>query len=471
MDRPGRQLRALAGAASLAIALAGCSTHRAKPRLVRIPDQKHREIVVLTRNGPTTFYEGAQGPAGMEYDMARDFADYLGLRLKIKVIGHGQSLMQALAAGQGDFAAGVTITPARQAVARFGPPYQIVHEQLVYRKGMQAPAKLQDIVGRPIEVVAGSSADVALQTLRRTLPRLSWTEANHMGANELLFLVWQGLLRYAVANSNVVAVNRRYYPALRVAFDIGPPRRLAWAFPKTRDTKLYRASFRFFAELKRSGQLADLIARYYGVTRLNYVHIHTYLDKVRTTLPLYAPLFRAAGARYDIPWRLLAAVAYQESLWEPDAVSPTGVQGLMMLTNDTCLSLGVTDRLNPQQSVDGGAHYLRGLLDALPADIPEPDRTWMALAAYNIGLNHLEDARWLTREQGANPDRWADVEQRLPLLADPWWYRRTRFGYAAGYTAVQYVNRIRVYYRILRHLRQTTTTARSLLFQLSEPAI
>jgi membrane-bound lytic murein transglycosylase F len=143
----------------------------------------------------------------------------------------------------------------------------------------------------------------------------------------------------------------------------------------------------------------------------------------------------------------------------------------MMLTNDTCLSLGVTDRLNPRQSIDGGARYLRSLLDTLPAAIPEPDRTWMALAAYNIGLNHLQDARWLTKEQGANPDRWADVEQRLPLLEDPWWYRKTRFGYAPGYVAVQYVNRIRVYYRILRHLRQTTTSSRSLLFQLSDPTI
>ena len=458
-------------AALAAVALDGCSSRHAQPKLVRLPDQKHGELVVLTRSGPTTFYQGAQGPAGMEYDMARDFADYLGLRLKVKVIARDRGLMQALASGEGDLVAGLTITPARQKLARFGPPYQVVHEQLVYRAGMRKPASPAALVGRPIEVVAGSSAESALIGLRHSLPRLAWTDATHMQADELLFLVWQGLLRFTIADSNVVTVNRRYYPALRVAFDVGPPRELAWAFPKNRDTKLYQAAFRFFAQLRRSGQLADLIARYYGVTQFNYVHIHTYLERVRAALPLYAPLFRRAGARYHIPWRLLAAVAYQESRWDADAESPTGVQGLMMLTDDTCLSLGVTDRLNPRQSIDGGARYLRTLLDALPSDIPQPDRTWMALAAYNIGLNHLEDARWLAREQGANPDRWADVEQRLPLLEDPWWFRKTRYGYAAGYVAVQYVNRIRVYYRILRHLRQTSGTPRSLLFQLSEPAI
>lgn len=470
MDRRPVKLKGIMALVAAAC-LGACSSHPSPPKLVRLPQQKHDELVVLTRNSPTTYYQGAQGPAGIEYDMARDFADYLGLRLKIRVVPHERGLMKALAAGDGDLVAGLTITKARLKEARFGPPYDMIHEQLVYRSGTRAPRSLKDLLGRQIEVVAGSSAESRLASLRRVLPGLSWTDAAHMQTDELLFLVWQGLLRFTIADSNVVAVNRRYYPALHVAFNIGPPEELAWAFPKNRENKLYRAAFSFFEELRKSGQLADLITRYYGVTRFNYVHISTYLQKVRDTLPTYAPLFRAAGIRYRIPWRLLAAIAYQESMWEPNAESPTGVQGLMMLTNDTCLSLGVTDRLNPRQSIDGGARYLRSLLDTLPAAIPEPDRTWMALAAYNIGLNHLQDARWLTKEQGANPDRWADVEQRLPLLEDPWWFRKTHFGYAAGYVAVQYVNRIRVYYRILRHLRQTTTSSRSLLFQLSDPTI
>lgn len=466
--RPRLRFTALVVTAAL---LAGCSSHHAQPKLVRLPHQKHNELVALTHTGPTSYYEGAQGPAGIEYDMARSFADYLGLRLKIRVIPHGQSLTKALAAGDGDLALDVTVTPEKLKEVRFGPSYEVVHEQLVYRAGTHPPRDVKALLGHQIEVVAGSNAETQLATLRQTLPGLSWTDAAHMQTDELLFLVWQGLLPFTIANSNVVAVNQRYYPALHVAFNVGSPERLAWAFPKKGNPRLYRAAFNFFVELRKSGQLADLIARYYGVTPFNYVHIHTYLHKVHSTLPLYAPLFRAAAARYRIPWRLLAAIAYQESMWEPNAISPTGVQGLMMLTNDTCLSLGVTDRLNPRQSVDGGARYLRNLIDALPASIPEPDRTWMALAAYNVGVNHVQDARWLTREQGANPDRWADVEQRLPLLEDPWWYKKTHFGYASGYVAVQYVNRIRVYYRILRHIHQATTTRRSLLFQLSGPAV
>ncbi|MHB1565992.1 MAG: membrane-bound lytic murein transglycosylase MltF [Acidiferrobacter sp.] len=439
----------LAGWWIIVALLVGCSAHHTSSHINRLPS--HHDLVVLTRNGPTTYYQGAHGPAGIEYDMVRDFADYLGLRLKIEVVAHENSLVQDLVAGRGDVAVGLTITRKRQALVRFGPPYQTIYEQLVYRSGTAPPRHLRALVGRQIEVVSGSSAAAELAILKRRLPRLSWVDATHLQADELLFLVWQGLLPYTVANSNVVALNRHYYPALRVGLTIGGARKLAWAFPKTRDNHLFQATFGFFQELRRSGQLADLSARYYGVTRFNYVHISTYMQKVRGTLPLYKPFFEEAGARYHIPWRLLAAIAYQESLWQPNAESPTGVQGLMMLTTQTCLSMGVTDRLNPVQSIDGGARYLRSLLDGL-ATVPQPDRTWMALAAYNIGYNHLQDARWLTREQGANPDNWEEVEQRLPLLEDPWWYEKTRYGYAPGYVAVQYVNRIRVYYRILRHL-------------------
>ncbi|MDA8389973.1 MAG: membrane-bound lytic murein transglycosylase MltF [Gammaproteobacteria bacterium] len=449
----------------LAVALvAGCSSrHPAKPQIARIP--AHHTLVVLVRSGPTTYYEGPNGPAGIEYDMARDFADYLGARLDIKVVGRQASLIKDLLAGKGDLAAGLTVNSARRQFVRFGPAYQRIREELVYRRGTTPPNALTDLGGHPIEVVGHSTAALELARFAKSIKGLSWADAPRLQTDELLFLVWQGLLPFTIAGSNVVSVNQKYYPALQVAFPVGGPRELAWAFPKNRDNRIYKAAFGFFRELNRSGQLADLIARYYGVTPFNYVHISTYLQRVRSTLPVYEPLFRSAGARYGVPWRLLAAVAYQESLWEPDAESPTGVEGLMMLTTDTCLSLGVTDRLNPRQSINGGARYLRSLINQLPPTIPEPDRTWMALAAYNIGINHVEDARMLTREQGANPDNWEDVEQRLPLLEDPWWYGKTQYGYAAGYTAVQYVNRIRVYYRILRHLHSMTT--RSILIDLS----
>ena len=142
-------------------------------------------------------------------------------------------------------------------------------------------------------------------------------------------------------------------------------------------------------------------------------------------------------------------MGYQESQWDPDAVSPTGVRGLMMLTEDTANFLDVNDRDDPTQSIFGGALYYSQLFAQLPESIKDPDRGWMALAAYNIGLGHLLDARMLTQEVGGNPNHWLEVRNSLPLLTQARWYSRTRHGYARGYETVNYVGNVRNYYDML----------------------
>ncbi|HET9679599.1 MAG TPA: transglycosylase SLT domain-containing protein, partial [Gammaproteobacteria bacterium] len=159
--------------------------------------------------------------------------------------------------------------------------------------------------------------------------------------------------------------------------------------------------------------------------------------------------FKKAAKQFNVDWRLLAAIGYQESHWDPTAVSPTGVRGLMMLTKVTAHSLGIYNRTDPKKSIFGGAEYIAYMHSRIPEDIPEPDRTWMALAAYNVGISHLEDARVITEIRGGDPDRWVDVRENLPLLSQKKWYSRTSHGYARGMEPVIYVENIRSYYDIL----------------------
>ena len=170
---------------------------------------------------------------------------------------------------------------------------------------------------------------------------------------------------------------------------------------------------------------------------------------MRNRLPLFQQFFEDAGKKQGLDWRLLAAIGYQESFWDPKARSPTGVRGIMMLTEETAKQMDIADLLDPQQSIDGGARYLRHLIDRLPERIIGTDRLWLALAAYNIGLYHLEDARVLTQKQGGDPDRWNDVKQRLPLLADPTWAAKVKYGAARGMEPVVFVNHVRTYYDVL----------------------
>ena len=194
-------------------------------------------------------------------------------------------------------------------------------------------------------------------------------------------------------------------------------------------------------------------------------------EKMRTVLPQYRSLFHDGQEKSGIEWRLLAAIAYQESQWDPTATSATGVRGIMQITEDTAKHLGLRDLLDPAQNVVAAARYLRDLKAKLPARIHEPDRTWLALAAFNIGLGHLEDARVLAQKQKLNPDLWSDVKKVLPLLALPEYYEHAKLGYARGGMPVAFVDRVRGYYDVLlaqaraapaaaRHVVERTGTRR-----------
>ncbi len=430
-------------------------------------------LMVLTRVSPTTYYDTPEGPAGFEYDLAKAFADSLGVELKIVVAERASDILPRLLFGDADMALGVAFTEERRALFRFTSPYQSVRQQVVYRLGNRRPGSVAELVGREIEVPAGSIYADRLNDLKREHPGLDWTESETHEVEDLLQMVWEGLLELTLANSDVMTVERQFFPELQVAFSLPDPLPLAWAFPPGDDDSLREAAERFLAQARKEGLVASLLDRYYGpASRSNFINLTVFRLRVQNRLPRYYTLFRDAAERHGLDWRLLAAVGYQESYWDPNAVSPTGVRGLMMLTEQTARELVIEDRLDPAQSIEGGARYLKGLIEQIPARIPEPDRLWMALAAYNIGLAHLEDARILTERQGGDPDKWVDVKARLPLLEQPKWYRHTRFGYAHGMEAVRFVNRVRVYYDVLVKLdEEEKARATSEALKLKAPAI
>ncbi len=441
----------------LAILLLGSSGCSREP-----PEQLNRlehiratgVLQVITRSGPTTYYTGANGPAGMEYELARRFAEELGVKLDMTVALGAGDIVPILQNGRADLAAaGLAATELRSHKLRFGPTYLEIRQQLVYRPGTRKPDSLAELDGT-LGVVSGSALEERLQQLQAEHPDLQWTSYRNKSQQALLEMVASGELDYTAANSNEIAYARRYYADVAVAFDLSEPLGVAWALAAdNNDPSLYEAVQRFFEELRASGQLAELREHHQEYIReFDYVDTRTFLQRIAERLPRYRADFRAAADAEGFDWRLLAAVAYQESHWEPDALSPTGVRGMMMLTRTTAERVGVDDRTDAQQSIHGGARYLREIVGKIPERIPEPDRLWLALAAYNIGFGHLEDARRLTEARGGDPDRWADVRNHLPLLSQKKWYTQTRHGYARGREPVQFVRNVRGYYAVLTWL-------------------
>ena len=458
------------GIVLLALILNACAPRRTLLQQVRHDGVLH----VLTRNAPSTYFEGPHGASGLEYDLITAFADHLGVRAEIRTVDNLDELLSRLESGKADIAAaGLTITEQRRKRVRFTPPYQYITQQLIYRTGASRPRSIEDLLDGDLEVIANSSHAERLKALQKDLPQLKWRENPEAQSTELLTLVAEQLIDFTIADSNEAALHRRYHPELRVAFDISEPQGLAWALRKGADDSLYREALKFFDSLQQSGKLEQMLSEYYGhVRKYNYAGTPTYLRHIKQRMRRYQPLFERAAEANDLDWRLLAAVAYQESNWNPRAVSPTGVRGIMMLTRSTARQLGIRKRTDPAQSIDGGARYIKRLYARFP-EVAEPDRTWLTLAAYNVGFGHVQDARDITRQRGGDPDKWADVKESLPLLRQRKWYKKTRYGYARGHEPVRYVENIRSYYDILRWRtrQQENTPARKQLTYISPSAL
>ncbi|MEM9171802.1 MAG: membrane-bound lytic murein transglycosylase MltF [Pseudomonadota bacterium] len=418
------------------------------------------ELRVVTRHAPTTYYIGRSGPTGPEYDLMRGFADVLGVRLIMQPLPSVADLLPAVVAGQAHIAAaGLSITEERLDQVRFSLPYQQVEQHLIYRRGSNKPTSLNDLDKGDIVVMAGSSHAETLTALAESVPDIAWRESTTMESAELLAAVADGQIAYTVADSSDFNVNRQYLPELRIGLDLEVADSIAWAVAGKRDLSLIDRVNEYFQEIRRDGQLTQILDRYYSHNdEFDYVGTRAFIRHYDSRLPRFRELFESAADANDLDWQLLAAMGYQESHWRPGAVSPTGVRGIMMLTEATADYLKIDNREDPGQSISGGARFLSRLKERVGDDVPEPDRTWMALAAYNVGYFHLKDARLIVQRQDGDPNRWVDVRDALPLLAKRQWYETLEYGYARGWEPVDYVDNIRNYHAILRWLENQQPT-------------
>lgn len=412
------------------------------------------ELRVVTRNSPTTYYIGPAGPEGPDYELARSFADRLGVKLKLIEAARFPDLLTEVRNGRAHIAAaGLTVTPERSRSVDFGPAYQQVSQHVVYRRGRKRPHSTADLVGKRIEVVAKSSYVESLLAARSEVPGLTWIENPSADAGELLNRVADGDADFTVVDSNLFSVFQRFHPELLVAFDLSKGDSLAWAFQRRSEHSLIDQAGTHLAGMRASGDLGHLMDRYYGHRgTFDYAGTRKFIKDCRSMLPRYRAMFEVAGKHADIDWRLIAAVGYQESHWNPAAESPKGALGMMMLTPDTAQLMNVENRSDAGQSITAGSKYLwrmRRRISRLAPGISEPDLTWMTLAAYNMGYGHLLDARRIAKLNGGNPDRWVDIKRTLPLLMERRWYEQTRWGYARGHETRTYVRNIRNYYDIL----------------------
>jgi len=412
------------------------------------------QLVVITDNSAHGFYLYKDRPMGFEYQLAKEFAAFLGVKLKIITPGWEQ-MFDSLQNGEGDLiASSLTKTSRRKTRMRFSDEYMAVQQQVIIRKGCAGVKKLSDLNGKTVHVRKNTSYHERLVELKKSGLNIRLKLYDNTPTEELLRQVQNNEIEITIADSNIFRLNRRYYPDLRIAFPISDQQSLGWAV-KRYDARLIKKINRFFDITKKDGRFARIYNKYYASTEVfDYVDIKKFHKRIKTRLPAFKKIIKEESEKYNFDWRLIAAVIYQESHFDPGAVSCTGVRGLMQLTMPTADEMGILNRLNPEESIKGGIKYLYKLYNQFE-DLTPDERLKFALGSYNVGFGHIKDARHIAQKKGLDTTLWSSLEKTLPLLRYREYYEKSDFGYARGTEPVQYVNRILTYYNILKMTPET----------------
>jgi membrane-bound lytic murein transglycosylase F len=433
---------------ALAVLTAGCE-REAEPRALD-EIRARGELRVVTINSPTSYYLGANGAEGLEFELSRAFAQKLGVTLVISPVANVQALQAELASRKADIAAAqLTADAGWLAIGEAAQPYEQIEQLVVFRRSETRPRGTIQIENSKLAVRSGSPQEQVLQKLKSTVaPNLEWV-ATAPSAADPLEDVDSGEANYGIVDAREYSFSRHLYPNVAVGFTLPASRPAQWIVRKGARDLLHEVN-KFFDDVKSSGQLAQFQSQASGDSHsFDFVESLRFQEHIAERLGAFRAWFEEAGGKTGIDWRLLAAIGYQESKWDPKAQSGDGALGVMMLTAETAQAMGCTDRTNPRQSILAGAKYFAEVLEKIPARIPEPDRTWLAVASYNVGFGHLEDARVLAQSRGKDPDSWRDVREHLPLLAQERWYMRAKRGYARGWEPVQFVDRVQRFLTLL----------------------
>mgnify|MGYP006090442617 CR=1 FL=1 len=410
-----------------------------------------KEIVFATRVSPSSYYKVKDKEIGFEYDLMKQFANHLDVKLKIIVIEDINKMITEINNEEIDIISSLKVNDVKKDSLVFNYPYNRVNQYLVYNSNVTAKVEtIKEISNSTIEYIDEEGINNIFKNLRSTNPNLIWVSRKKTNTDELVELLNDDKVKYIVLNSIQFNIYKQFYSNLEKAINLSLNQPLAWAISPSSDSSLNTELTTFFERMIETNKLNFLLDKHFKKNQsFAFVGTRSFLKDIVAILPDYEQVFRRAGKNNNLDWRLLASIAYQESRWRKDAVSYTGVRGLMMLTQNTAKEVGIKNRQDPIESINGGAKYFRKLLNKLSDEIKTDEKIFYAMAAYNLGYGHVKDAMILAQDQNLNPYQWSQISPVLLQLSRSKYYKKTKYGYARGWEAVKYVKNIRHYYDIL----------------------
>lgn len=402
---------------------------------------------VLTRNNATSYFLHKGTQQGFDYELMKLFAAEQGLRLDIVVPPESDDLLPWLLEGKGDvIAAQMTVTPERQAQITFSTPYLFVDEVVVQKAGEAPLGSIADLKGKRIAVRPSSS-------YRRTLDRLQAANGpftiedapEDLETEQLIGKVGSGELPMTVADSTIAAVELAYRTDVQTSVKLVEQQPIAYGVRNGNPALL--AALNAFVEKHYKELTYNVIRKNYFENMRAVTSGQVVEARVADQISPYDALLRRRSEEYGLDWRLMAAQAYQESRFDPQAKSWSGARGLFQVMTPTGLELGFTNLEDPEEGVHAGVKYMAKLIDQFESTLKFKQRVRFALASYNVGKGHVDDARRLAAEMGLDRDKWfGNVEKAMLRLQDPKVARKTKYGYCRGEEPVKYVSEIQTRY-------------------------
>ena len=405
---------------------------------------------LITNESLNTLYYYKGKPTGFEYDLSKEFADFLNVDLEI-ITPEWNNMFSCLEQNKGDFiAAGLTITKKRLAKLKFSIPYMTIQQHVVHHKMVFGPDNIDDLTFRTIHIGKGTSYHSRLEDIKKSGINFSYILHDNIATEDLIQMVSKREIKFTIADSNIAYLNQKYYPDIKIGIPIQRKESLAWAVSKNNSQILEQINL-FFLHANETGLLEKLYNKYYAnIKDTDPFDLKKFHQRILTRLPRYKKTIIDESGKYGFDWKLVAAIMYQESHFNPNAKSFTNVRGLMQVTSATAKEMGIDNRINPSQSIKAGIKYLDKMVKKFDYIKDEHERLLFGLASYNIGFGHVKDAMDIGYKMGFKENKWQHLRTVLPLLSKNEYHKNTRYGYARGWEPVQYIDRILTYYDILK---------------------
>jgi membrane-bound lytic murein transglycosylase F len=386
---------------------------------------------------------------GIDHDLLADFAKSYGKKIEFKAYRNEDDLIAAFNAGVGHIAAGRfprAFGESHSAV--LGPDYESASLSVFCQKKLGVSNEA-DLNGRQIVSFERNKNVVSHLDLEKKIPKARIQVWLNGSTARAFSEIEDSKADCLITNNKEGLFHLKEFSQIEFKFKLKDNFSLNWMIDE-KHSYLSSMMRSWIQRASREGRVEKIYEQYRIYSEeLTQSDIEIFKIRTKSRLPSYISLFKQAGAKYGLPWELVAAVCYQESHWDPTARSFTGVKGLMQITQSTADYLGIEDIHDPEENILGGARYLKKLVKFFPEEISFNDRVILALAAYNIGIGHLQDAFALANGIGKNPHHWNQLKEVLPKLAKNEYYKNTVYGQARGAETVEYVEKTKAYFHYL----------------------